>query len=173
MQHEENHRPSSLTPVSSETILALGESPRDRKVCESRDSMTDWQTAWRKHFSCCNGQRVNTCVCTHTYIHAPSTHALSSIPKPLCLQSAGTWTPAPSGPGPGPGPAPLRPPALHALLQRAVVVAAGVVVQVHDARVALLSFVHAGVPAHFVAALLETLLGLAFNGLVDGLFTAV
>lgn len=64
-------------------------------------------------------------------------------------------------------------PALDALLQRAVIVAARVVVQVHDARVALLSFVHPGVPTHFVAAFLETFLGLTFNGLIDGLFTAV
>lgn len=65
------------------------------------------------------------------------------------------------------------PPALDALLQRAVAVAAGVVVQVHDAGVALLPFVHPGVPAHLVAALLEALLGLTLNGLIDGLFTAV
>lgn len=63
--------------------------------------------------------------------------------------------------------------ALHTRPQRAVAVAASVVVEVHDAGVALLALVHPGVPAHFVAAFLETLLGLAFNGLIDGLFTAV
>lgn len=74
-----------------------------------------------------------------------------------------------------PVPAPLgtRSPALHTRLQRAVTVAAGVVVQVHDARVTLLPFVHPGVAAHLVAALLEALLSLTFYGLVDGLFTAV
>lgn len=64
-------------------------------------------------------------------------------------------------------------PALHTWLQCAVTIAAGVVVQVHDARVTLFSFVHPGVAAHLVAALLEALLSLAFYGLVDGLFTAV
>ena len=64
-------------------------------------------------------------------------------------------------------------PALHTRPQRAVAVAASVIVEVHDAGVALLALVHPGVPAHFVAAFLETLLGLAFNGLIDGLFTAV
>lgn len=84
-------------------------------------------------------------------------------------QPADTWTPGCSVPAPAWHVAP----ALDALLERAIVVAAGVVVQVHDARVALLSLVHPGIPTHFVAALLETLLGLTFNGLIDGLFTAV
>lgn len=64
-------------------------------------------------------------------------------------------------------------PALHARPEHAVTATARVVVQVHDARVALLSFVHPGVPTHLVASLLKTLLGLTFNGLIDGLLTAV
>lgn len=67
----------------------------------------------------------------------------------------------------------MRSPALHTLLEHAFAAAAGVVVQVHDARIAFLSFVHPGVPTHFVASFLETLLGLTFNGLIDGLLTAV
>lgn len=64
-------------------------------------------------------------------------------------------------------------PALHTRPSAAVAVAASVVVEVHDAGAALLALVHPGVPTYFVAAFLETLLGLAFNGLIDGLFTAV
>lgn len=64
-------------------------------------------------------------------------------------------------------------PALHTRLQCAVTIAAGVVVQVHNTRVTLLSFIHPGVATHLVAALLEALLSLTFYGLVDGLFTAV
>lgn len=64
-------------------------------------------------------------------------------------------------------------PALHTWLERAVTVAAGVVVQVHDARVTLFSFIHPGVTTHLVAALLKALRSLTFYGFVDGLFTAV
>lgn len=98
----------------------------------------------RKHFPCWKGQRGQR-----------RSARPSSAPRPCSLGAA------------------ARSPALSALLEHAVTAAAGVVVQVHDAGVALLSFVHPGVPTHFVASLLETLLGLALNGLIDGLFTAV
>lgn len=41
-----------------------------------------------------------------------------------------------------------------------------------EAGIALLPLVHPGVPADFVVALLEALLGLDLNGPMDGFFAA-
>lgn len=111
----------------------------------------------RKHFFCCTG--------VDTHFHRPSNDSKGPGFQPTVLGHPSLGARTPGVPQPSP--------ALHTRPQRAVAVAARVVVEVHDAGVALLALVHPGVPAHFVAAFLETLLGLAFNGLIDGLFTAV
>lgn len=102
--------------------------------------------------------------CRHT-LHRPSNDSKGPVFSAHHCGDPSLGTQTPTMPHPSP--------ALHTWPQRAVAVAASVVVEVHDAGVALLTLVHPGVPAHFVAAFLETLLGLAFNGLIDGLFTAV
>ena len=105
------------------------------------------------------------CTGVDTHFHRPSNDSkgLAFSAHRFGDPSLGTRTPAMPHPSP----------ALHTRPQRAVAVAASVVVEVHDAGVALLALVHPGVPTYFVAAFLETLLGLAFNGFIDGLFTAV
>lgn len=68
--------------------------------------------------------------------------------------------------------APFPSPALGAVLQLAVRGAAGISLLVQEAGIALLPLVHPGVPADFVVALLEALLGLDLNGPMDGFFAA-
>lgn len=63
-------------------------------------------------------------------------------------------------------------PAFGTIFQFTVCRAAGISLLVQEARIALLPFIHPGVPTHFVVALFEALLGLDLYGPMDGFFAA-